>query len=36
VAVKPEDTGVAVFIARVVYMWETSSGQKMFHAHWFW
>lgn len=36
VAVKPQDSHIAVYIARVAYMWETGSGQKMFHAHWFW
>ncbi|KAH8038928.1 hypothetical protein HPB51_004040 [Rhipicephalus microplus] len=36
VLVTPTDPGTPLDVARVVYMYETPSGEKMFHAHWFW
>lgn len=36
VLVTPTDPGTPLYVARIVYMFETSSGDKMFHAHWFW
>lgn len=36
VLVTPTDPGTPLDVARVVHMYETPSGEKMFHAHWFW
>ncbi|KAH7980184.1 hypothetical protein HPB49_013687 [Dermacentor silvarum] len=36
VLVTPKDPGTPLYVARIVYMYETSWGEKMFHAHWFW
>ncbi|KAH7957108.1 hypothetical protein HPB52_015343 [Rhipicephalus sanguineus] len=36
VLVTPADPGTPLDVARVVHMYETPSGEKMFHAHWFW
>ncbi|XP_077510414.1 DNA (cytosine-5)-methyltransferase PliMCI-like [Amblyomma americanum] len=36
VLVTPKEPGTPLYVARVVYMYETPSGDKMFHAHWFW
>ena len=33
--VKPDSPDVPLYIARSMYMWENSDGEKMFHAHWF-
>lgn len=35
VSVKPADPSSPLYIGKVVYMWEDSKGEKMFHAHWF-
>ncbi|CAN7984788.1 unnamed protein product [Ixodes hexagonus] len=36
VLVTPKDPGTPLYVARVVYLFENPSGEKMFHAHWFW
>lgn len=36
VLVTPDDPGTPFYVARVVYLFEAASGEKMFHAHWFW
>ncbi|CAN8014880.1 unnamed protein product [Ixodes persulcatus] len=36
VLVTPTDPGTPQYVARVVYLFENPSGEKMFHAHWFW
>ncbi|KAH7979028.1 hypothetical protein HPB49_007864 [Dermacentor silvarum] len=36
VLVTPTDPGTPLYVARIVYMYETPWGEKMFHAHWFW
>ena len=35
VSVKPDDPIQPLYIARVMYMWENQSEEKMFHADWF-
>lgn len=35
VCVKPDDPSVPLYVGQVRYMWETSMGDKMFHAKWF-
>ncbi|KAM7308501.1 DNA (cytosine-5)-methyltransferase PliMCI-like [Ixodes scapularis] len=36
VLVTPTDVGTPLYVARVVYLSKNPSGEKMFHAHWFW
>lgn len=35
VLIEPSDPAVPLYIARIVYMFETKNGQKLFHANWF-
>ncbi|XP_017883668.1 DNA (cytosine-5)-methyltransferase PliMCI-like [Ceratina calcarata] len=35
VLVEPNDSSVPPYVAKVVYLWETNEGAKMFHANWF-
>ncbi|XP_064460816.1 DNA (cytosine-5)-methyltransferase PliMCI-like [Ornithodoros turicata] len=35
VLVTPKDPSVSQYVARVVYLFESASGEMMFHAHWF-
>ena len=36
VVVESEVSGQLPYIARIEYLWETASGQRHFHASWFW
>ena len=35
VSVKPDDSTIPLYVARLMYMWENSNGEKWFHAHWY-
>eukprot|EP00057_Strongylocentrotus_purpuratus_P012708 XP_011667182.1 PREDICTED: DNA (cytosine-5)-methyltransferase PliMCI isoform X1 [Strongylocentrotus purpuratus] len=35
VQIHPDDPTKPLFIARVIYMWQDSDGEMMFHAQWF-
>jgi hypothetical protein len=36
IMVEPLDPTMALFIARVVYLFEDRTGAKRMHGHWFW
>jgi hypothetical protein len=36
IMVEPLDPAMALFIARVVYLFEDRTGAKRVHGHWFW
>jgi hypothetical protein len=36
IMVEPLDPTMALFIARVVYLFEDRAGAKRVHGHWFW
>jgi DNA (cytosine-5)-methyltransferase 1 len=35
VSVKPDNPKTPLYIAKIEYLYEDKSGNKMFHAHWF-
>lgn len=35
VMIEPSDSSIPLYIAKVVYMFETKNGEKLFHASWF-